>query len=106
MKTIKENKLFRRLYYKGKKVVGKQLVLYFQPTKEEPMIGYTVRKKVGKAVVRNKVRRRIKESFRNYEKILNKNCNFVIVARSCAAEAEFKEINMCLKKLLEKAELI
>ena len=106
MKTIKENKLFRRLYYKGKKVVGKQLVLYYLPTKEEPQIGYTVRKKVGKAVVRNKVRRRIKESFRGYEKLLNKKCNFVIVARTCAAESSFSEINTCLKELLTKAELI
>ena len=106
MKNIKENKLFRRLYYKGKKVVGKQLVLYYLPTKEECLVGYTVRKKVGKAVVRNKVRRRIKESFRGYEKNLLKKCNFVIVARSCAAEADFNEINRCLGELLLKAELI
>ena len=106
MKTIKENKLFRRLYYKGKKVVGKQLVLYYLQTKDEPQIGYTVRKKVGKAVVRNKVRRRIKESFRGYEKSLNKKCNFVIVARTCASDATFKEIDLCLKELLEKAQLI
>ena len=106
MKTIKENKLFRRLYYKGKKVVGKQLVLYYIPTKEECLVGYTVRKKVGKAVVRNKVRRRIKESFRGYEKKLLKKCNFVIVARTCAAEADFNEIDQCLGELLLKAELI
>lgn len=106
MKTIKENKLFKRLYYKGKKVVGKQLVLYYLPTKEEGHIGYTVRKKIGKAVVRNKVRRIIKESFRGYEKSLRKNCNFVIVARTSAKDADFKQINDCLKELLLKAELI
>ena len=106
MKTIKENKLFKRLYYKGKKVVGKQLVLYYLPTKEECLIGYTVRKIIGRAVVRNKVRRRIKESFRGYEDKLLKNCNFVIVARTCAAEADFKQINDCLGELLLKAELI
>lgn len=106
MKTIKENRLFKRLYYKGKKVVGKQLVLYYLPTKEEAQIGYTVRKKVGKAVVRNKVRRRIKESFRGYEKRLLKNCNFVIVARSASCDADFNEINQCLGELLLKAELI
>lgn len=106
MNTIKENRLFRRIYYKGKKEVGKQLVLYYLPSKNESLVGYTVRKKVGKAVVRNKVRRRIKESFRKYEKQFNGNYYIVIVARSCASEATFADIDNCLKELFIKAEII
>ena len=97
MKTIKENRLFKRLYYKGKKVVGKQLVLYYLPTKEESLIGYTVRKKIGKATVRNKVRRRIKESFRGYEKVLLRTVTLLLLQEPQPKMQTLNRLTIALK---------
>ena len=59
----------------------------------EPRLGLSVSKKVGTAVKRNKVRRRLKEVFRFSAKRLPSNLDFVISARPAAAEASFEELN-------------
>ncbi len=56
-------------------------------------MGLSVSKKVGTAVKRNKVRRRLKEVFGSSAKRLPDNMDFVISARPAAAEASFEELN-------------
>ncbi len=56
-------------------------------------LGLSVSKKVGGAVKRNKVRRRLKEIFRSSMKNLPDDADFVISARPPAAEASFEELN-------------
>ena len=66
--TIKENREFSRLYRSGKLFSSDCLVIYVRKNKLGiNRIGVTVSKKIGKAVVRNRVRRRIKESYREIE---------------------------------------
>ena len=63
--TIKQNYEFRRLYSKGKSCANAYLVVYCRKNRAgRSRIGYTVSNKVGHAVVRNRVRRRIREIFR------------------------------------------
>lgn len=106
MKTIKENRLFKRLYRKGEKFVDKQLVLYCLKTADDTMVGITVRKKLGKATVRNKIKRRIKESIRKYERDFKSDYIIVVVARTAAVYSDFSQIDLCLCRLLEKAGII
>ena len=56
-------------------------------------LGLSVSKKVGTAVKRNKVRRRLKEIFRSSSAGLPGGLDFVISARPAAAEASFEELN-------------
>lgn len=106
METIKENKLFKRLYTKGKKEVSKDLVVYFLPNKlGKNMIGFTVSKKVGKAVVRNRIRRLMRESLRKYEPLLKQGYFFVFVARTAAAYSSYSQIDASLSEMLKKADL-
>ena len=64
-KSLKLNHLFRRLYHKGKSAAGKYLVLYCRRNgTQENRIGLTVSAKLGHAVVRNRIRRRIREAYR------------------------------------------
>ena len=70
--TIKENREFSRLYRIGKFYSSDCLILYLRKNKlDKNRIGVTVSKKVGKAVIRNRVRRRIKESYREIEGMVN-----------------------------------
>ena len=63
--TVKENYEFRRIYRKGKSAVSPQLVIYCQRNRRgHSRLGVSVSTKLGCAVVRNRVRRRIREIYR------------------------------------------
>ena len=63
--TLKENYEFRRIYAKGRSGVSPYLVVYVRPNRRgRNRLGVTVSTKLGHAVVRNRVRRRLREIFR------------------------------------------
>ena len=63
--TVKQNYEFRRMYAKGKSGVSSCLVVYYRKNRlGHNRLGVTVSTKLGHAVVRNRVRRRIREIFR------------------------------------------
>ena len=68
----------------------------------KPRLGLSVSKKVGTAVRRNKVRRRLKEVFRSSTEGLPGDLDFVISARPAAAEATFEELNEEFLRSLRK----
>ncbi len=105
--SIKENRTFSYLYRRGKFISSDCLILYFRNNRfENNRLGITVTKKVGKAVIRNRVRRRIKEAYREIERIIPSSYDFVIVARSTAAEVDYNKILSALKYLFKKAGLL
>ena len=66
-------------------------------------VGFSVSKKVGNSVVRNRTRRRFKEAFRTFLPVLNGNYSLVFVARASVADAEFSQICKQMKNLLKRA---
>lgn len=85
---------FERVYRKGSVYRGRLFSVHFLPnTLGSPRLGLSVSKKVGGAVNRNKVRRRLKEIFRSSVMSLPGGADFVISARPPAAEASFEELN-------------
>lgn len=88
--SIKENHVFRRLYARGKSSASPQLALYIRRNgRKGNRLGLTVSTKVGKAVVRNRVRRRLREIYRIHENELYPGWDVVIVARVRAAHSPF-----------------
>ncbi len=80
--TIKTNREFRRLYSKGKSAAERSLVVYCRPDgRGENRYGITVSNKIGKAVHRNRVRRRLREIYRLHESRLRRGMDIVLVAR-------------------------
>ena len=91
--SLKSNHAFRRLYTKGKSSVQPAVVLYCRKNgTRSNRLGLTVGTKVGKAVVRNRVRRRLREIYRLREGEFRTGWDLVIVARSRAAEATYREL--------------
>jgi len=85
---------FERIYRNGSVYRGKLFSVHVLPnTIGKPRLGLSVSKKVGNAVKRNKVRRRLKEVFRSSMERLSGDLDFVISARPAAAEATFEELN-------------
>ena len=103
IESIKENFEFRRVYKRGKSSADSILAVYMFKNYNKPArLGITVSNKIGKAVVRNKIRRRIKNSFHPMQTNLKAGIDIVIVARTRAVSADFVQIERSLEKNLKK----
>ena len=92
--TLKKNSDFRRLYAKGQSAVTPYLVLYCRRNRlGSNRTGYTVSTKLGGAVVRNRVRRRLREIVRLNAPSLRQGWDLVLVARSRSVDAPYAKMN-------------
>ena len=104
--SITENSDFKRLYYRGKSVVKKRLVLYYRKNKYGyNRLGITVSSKIGCAVVRNRVRRLLRENYRNLQG-LSDGFDMVVVARTQINGARFDEIGKDLRSALYESGIL
>ena len=105
--SMKENSLFRRLYARGKSAANSYLVIYCRKNGgNENRIGYTVSKKLGHAVVRNRVRRRLREIYRLHESEFLPGRDIVVVARSRTVGAPYAKLERAFLSLSEKLGLL
>jgi len=96
---LKKNKHFSYIYRKGKRKSTKNLTLFIVPSRYRVFkIGISVNKKIGKANVRNKLKRRIREIVRKDNLPKNYN-NYIILTREGAQELSFEELRLQLKDL-------
>lgn len=101
--SLKENHVFRRLYNKGQSAVSPYLAIYIRRTgREKNRLGFTVSTKLGHAVVRNRVRRRLREVYRLHEDALVSGMDMVVVARVRAAHASYRELDESFVRLCRK----
>lgn len=101
--SLKQNHLFRRAYQRGKSSAGRFVVVYCRKNGLDfNRLGITVGTKVGHAVVRNKIRRRIREAYRLREASFKQGYDLVVVARGRAAEGTYDEIAECLYAMSQK----
>ena len=104
--SLKLNHIFRRLYRTSGQA-NSCLVLYARKNRTGTnRVGITVSKKLGKAVVRNRVRRRIREAYRLNEERFQPGWDIVIVARSRAVDASFQRLTQGLLSLSEQAGIL
>ena len=110
--TLQKNAAFKRVYSNGKSAADRYLVLYAM-LNEKPgginRLGISVSKKVGCAVVRNRVKRRVRESYRLAEPGVLTGYDLVFVARAAAGTLPLKkmygELDRSLLYLLKKHDL-
>lgn len=104
--SIKENYEFRRIYAKGKSGVSPFLVVYCRPNRRgHNRLGVTVSAKLGKAVVRNRVRRRLREIYRLSQPGMKRGYDIVLVARSRAVTASYRELERAYRRSCERLKL-
>lgn len=105
--TIKENYEFRRMYAKGKSGVSPWLVVYMRPNKlGHNRLGLTVSAKLGHAVVRNRIRRRLREIFRLNQPKLKQGYDVIIVARTRAVNAPYRDLERAFLRQCGKLSLL
>lgn len=106
-KTLKENKDFRRLYYRGESYASDNLVTYAIKKKGgKCRIGITTSKKIGNAVERNRSRRVIRAAFSELESRINGSYDFVFVARSKTSKVKMQDVLESMTMHFEKLGVI
>ncbi|MBR0235358.1 MAG: ribonuclease P protein component [Clostridia bacterium] len=115
--AISENHLYSKVYAKGEKVFCKHIAVYVltdyrasRLARENPLktkvnrVGITVTKKIGKAVVRTRVRRIVREAYRLVEKEYDVRHGklVVLVARAAAVDAKSTDVMGDLVYALKK----
>lgn len=91
--SLKQNHEFRRLYNRGATAVTGTMALYCRKNRlGVSRLGLTTGVKLGGAVVRNRIRRRLREIYRTNEDKLGRGWDLVIVARKRAAFASYAEM--------------
>ena len=104
--SLKLNHIFRRLYHTNGVADG-YLVLYARKNRTDTnRVGITVSKKLGKAHVRNRTRRRIREVYRLNEDKFQAGWDIVVVARTRAVYAEFDQLVDAYMTAAQKAGIL
>lgn len=109
--SLKRNKEFRHVYRKGQSKAARQLVLIYAKTsvkanKPSVHVGFSVSKKIGNSVVRNRVKRRLRESFGPMIPCVKDGYNLIFIAREPVVGETFTNIETTMRSLLRKANLL
>lgn len=95
--SLKKNADFQNVYKNGKSYANKYLVMYvLENNLNRNRLGISVSKKVGNSVVRHRLTRLIRESYRLNEKMFKDGLDIVVIARVIAKGKSYKEISSAL----------
>ena len=98
--SLKKNHQFQFVYKNGKSYANKYLIMIIKENGlGKNRIGISVNKKVGNSVVRHRITRLVRESYRLHESVFNSGLDMVVVARRSAAEVGYFEIESALLHL-------
>lgn len=92
--SLKKNKDFQKVYRKGKSYANRYLVMYvLENHMNKNRLGISVSKKVGNSIVRHRLARLIRESYRLQEDRYRCGIDIVVIARIDAKEKTYKDID-------------
>lgn len=105
--SMKSNVNFKKVYHNGKSYANMYLIMYILKNEtEKNKIGISVSKKVGNSVIRHRITRLIRESYRLNEDMFNSGLDIVVIARVGARGKKYIEINSALMHLAKMHKIL
>ncbi|MGZ9585972.1 ribonuclease P protein component [Paenibacillus marinisediminis] len=104
---LKDRADFSRVYRYGRSWANHQLVLYVypRPEVEKFRVGISASKKIGNAVVRNRMRRLIKEIMRQHADRIKDHVDLVIIVRKGAVDMDYEQLTKSVLHVCRKASI-
>ncbi|RIV20144.1 ribonuclease P protein component [Alicyclobacillaceae bacterium I2511] len=105
---LRENRDFRRVFNRGRSSATDKLVLYWARNRGSNFrVGFSVSRKVGNAVQRNLIKRRLRACFDRFlPELLGKPADFVVVCRKNASQATYQQLENDVLRLLKRAKFM
>ena len=101
--VVKEHVDFTNIIQNGRYIRDKYFVVYYKNNElDHYRFGISVGKKVGNAVIRNKVKRQMRMIIDNYKKNYQNGMDYIIIIRSNYTNAVFSEIKMSFENTINK----
>lgn len=98
---------YKDVYRLGKSAANKYLVVYFLKKRESGLrLGISVSRKVGSAVIRNRIKRLLREAFRHNETVIQQGYDIVLIARQPIKGKSFQEVEKAFIDILLRVGLI
>ena len=95
--SLKRNKDFQEVYKKGISKANRYLVMYiYENGLSSNRLGISVSKKVGNSVVRHRLTRLIRESYRLHEEMFHSGWDIVVIARTNAKDISYHDMESAL----------
>lgn len=104
---VQENERFQEIRRRGRSHSEHRLVLCALPNDlPYSRFGFSVSRRIGNAVVRNRIKRRIREAVRLRMGQIQVGWDLVFIARNPIRDADFHQIDAACARLLRRASLL
>lgn len=105
---VKKNKEFQAIFQKGKSFANRQLVIYYIEKKDQQhfRVGLSVGTKIGNAVMRNRIKRCLRQAFSELKEDVAAGYDIVIIARNPAKNMDCHSFKKSLIHLLRREKLL
>ncbi len=106
--SLKRNKEFRYVYRRGKSKANELMVIISARSRTPALthIGFSVSKKLGNSVVRNRIKRRLRSAFDTVFTEIQSGNNIIVIARAGILDADFESLCAAARSLLRRGDLL
>ncbi|GAB7232191.1 ribonuclease P protein component [Facklamia hominis] len=105
---VKSDKDYQKVFHQGQSIANRQLVIYqySKPNQEYFRVGLSVGKKIGNAVVRNQIKRYLRQAVFELREVIQPDLDFLLIARKDIVGRPYQEVKSSVIHVMNLAGII